>query len=188
MLTTNMYPFTNKMAVTGTRVRVPDLLPNHHRGFPVLPGARIVPPNTSYVLFKQINLAKSKLASADFAKRLTDWSSNCLVALIQEPAITLRGLLEFIPVGAQSFASLRPRTAIVATKDVSLWPLPAEYTSPDLAVCLWKTGDEHFPEIVLVSVYADTNNPSIPVELEKVTSYCGIKKLSLHHWRRHECI
>ena len=60
---------------------------------------------------------------------------------------------------------------------MSLWPLSAEYTSPDLAACLWKTGDKRFPEIVLVSVYADINNPSIPVELEKVTTYCGRQNL-----------
>ena len=60
------------------------------------------------VLFKQINLAKSKVASADFAKRLVEWSRCCLIAFLQEPATTPRGLLEFIPPGAQRFATLKP--------------------------------------------------------------------------------
>ena len=124
------------------------------------------------VLFKQINLAKSKLASAVFAKSLVEWSRCCLVAFLQEPASSTRGLLENIPPGAQKFAALHPRAAIVATQEVSLWPLPADYMSSDVAACLWKTGDDCFPEIVLISVYADINLNSVPTELERITNYC----------------
>jgi Reverse transcriptase (RNA-dependent DNA polymerase)/Endonuclease-reverse transcriptase len=148
-------------------------------GVSVVTSAHIPQPgsNPRCVLFKQINLAKSKVASADFARRLVEWSRCCLIALLQEPATTPRGTLEFIPPGAQRFATLKPRAAIVATKDALLWPLPAEYNSPDVASCLWKTGDDCFPEIVLVSVYADINNASVPRELELVTNYCGMRNL-----------
>ena len=131
-----------------------------------------------YVSFRQINLAKSKVASADFAKRLVEWSPCCLVAFLQEPATTPRGLLESIPPGAQRFAALKPRAAIVATKDLSLWPLSAEFTSPDVAACLWKTGIDLFPEIVLISVYADINNTdAVSPELARIATYCGMRNL-----------
>ena len=130
-----------------------------------------------YVSFKQINLAKSKVASAYFGDKLVEWSRCCLVAFLQEPATTSRGQLESIPPGAQRFSTLKPRAAIIATKDISLWPLPAEYSSPDVAACLWKTGADIFPEIVLVSVYADGNNASIPPELENVLNYCRRRNL-----------
>jgi Reverse transcriptase (RNA-dependent DNA polymerase)/Endonuclease-reverse transcriptase len=133
--------------------------------------------NSSCLLFKQINLNKSKVASADFAKRLVGWSQCSLIAFLQEPATTTKGLLESIPPGAQRYAALKPRAAIVATKEVSLWPLPAEYTSPDVVACLWKTGDERFPEVVLISVYADITTAPISLELANVVNYCGRRNL-----------
>ena len=89
----------------------------------------------------------------------------------------MRGLLEFIPPDAQRFSALKPRAAIVATKDVSLWPLPDEYTTPDVVACLWKTGVDRFPEIVLVSVYADGLQDAVSPELERLVAYCGSKNL-----------
>ena len=67
---------------------------------------------------------------------------------------------------------------IVATKDLSLWPLSAEFTSPDVAACLWKTGIDLFPEIVLISVYADINNTdAVSPELARIATYCGMRNL-----------
>jgi hypothetical protein len=133
--------------------------------------------NAPCFLFKQINPNKSKVASADFAKRLVGWSQSSLIAFLQEPATTTRGLLESIPPGAKRYAAVKPRAAIVATKEVSLWSLPAEFTSSDVVACLWETGNDQFPEVVLISVYADITTMPISSELANVINYCGRRNL-----------
>ena len=122
-------------------------------------------------MFKQLNLAKSKLASANFAQCLSQWSRSCLFALLQEPATTTAGKLQGVPPGAQQFAAVKPRAAIVATADLPLWPL-LDLISQDVAAVLWRTGDGRFPEVVIASIYADINKPAVPEELSRVVSFC----------------
>ena len=132
--------------------------------------------SSSCIQFKQLNLAKSKLASANFAQKFSSWSRSCLVAFLQEPAVTTSGRLQGVPPGAQSFAAAKPRVAVVATADLSLWPLP-DLTCQDAAAVLWRTNDRRFPEIVLASVYADITKPAVPKVMADITSFCSGRDL-----------
>ena len=133
------------------------------------------PKHPGSVLFKQLNLAKSKAAQASLAQHLVSWSCRPLFVFLQEPAIS-RGKVESIPRGLTCFATKNPRAAILATTDLQVWALPT-LTSPDVAACRWKTGNLNFPEIVVISVYSDINKPTISSELSKITTYCGTHHL-----------
>ena len=110
--------------------------------------------NSDTTQIKQINLQKSKVATANFTDCMVKWSRCALFALLQEPAITTRGKIESIPSGTQVFAAPHPRAAILATPGMSIWSLP-DLTSKDLVACTWLTGRPEAPEIVLISMYAD---------------------------------
>ena len=71
-----------------------------------------------HVLIKQLNLQKSKVATANFAKCMIEWSRCSLFALLQEPATTTKGKIEFLPPGTQVFAASQPCAAILATPDL----------------------------------------------------------------------
>ena len=117
------------------------------------------------IQFRQINLAKSKVATANFGSCMVKWSDNSLFALIQEPATTKRGRIESLPRGTQTFsAGLHPRAAVLATPELNVWAMP-EHTSRDVASCLWKTDSTDFPEIIIISVYSDINKDTISPEL-----------------------
>ena len=135
--------------------------------------------NDSCVLIKQINLQKSKVATANFTDCMVKWSRCALFALLQEPAITTRGKMESLPPGIQIFAAAHPRAAILATPGMSVWSLP-DLTSKDLAACTWLTGCPEVPEIILISMYADITiiNPISP-ELIAVTNYCESRGLPM---------
>ena len=129
------------------------------------------------VLVKQLNLQKSKIATANFSHKMTEWSRNSLFALLQEPAISKGGKIASLPRGVQVFAARHPRAAILATPGMDVWALPS-LTTPDVAVCLWKTGHPDFPTIAMISVYSDqTLKTSISMELQKITDYCASQEV-----------
>ena len=135
--------------------------------------------NSDTTQIKQINLQKSKVATANFTDCMVKWSRCALFALLKEPAITTRGKIESIPSGTQVFAAPHPRAAILATPGMSIWSLP-DLTSKDLVACTWLTGRPEVPEIVLISMYADGTllNP-ISRELIAAINYCESRRLPL---------
>jgi ribonuclease HI len=130
------------------------------------------------ILFKQINLAKSHAAQANLAKCLVEWSCLPLFVFLQEPATSKRGKILSLPRGTQVFSADEPRTAILATPDLKVWPM-SDFMSKDVATCLWKTDDALVPEIILLSVYADINKETISKELQEITNYCGTRHLPI---------
>ena len=63
----------------------------------------------------------------------------------------------------------RPRTAIYASKDLQIWPVPA-YMSRDVTTCIWLTGER---EIYVVSAYFDIQlEQVIPPKLQELMRYC----------------
>jgi ribonuclease HI/retron-type reverse transcriptase len=123
------------------------------------------------VIFKQINLQKSQTAMASLCDSMIKWSCSPLFVFLQEPA-TPGGKTGPVPRGTQVFATTDyPRAAILATPEMKIWPM-AEFTSRDVVACIWKSESEDFPEIVLISVYADGTTATISQELSKVTQYC----------------
>ena len=128
------------------------------------------------IIFKQLNCAKSKSATANFGNCITKWSSSPLFALLQEPATTTSGKLVSFPRGTQVFADgLHPRAAVLATPDLNVWAIP-EHTSRDVASCLWKTNSLQFPELIIISVYSDITKDTISPELQALVQYCGSTK------------
>ncbi|MDE3023336.1 MAG: hypothetical protein KGI54_16055 [Pseudomonadota bacterium] len=51
-----------------------------------------------------------------------------------------------------------------------------EFTTSDVAACLWHTGFSDHPNIVVISVYADITKPTISEELIKLLSFCASKR------------
>jgi ribonuclease HI len=128
---------------------------------------------------KQLNLAKSQIAMANLAKCLVDWSCSPLLVFLQEPwTPATSGRIGSMPRGTQIFSAHKPRAAILATPDLKLWPMP-DFTSQDVVAVIWKTGYARYPEIIVVSVYADINKDAVPMELINITKYCGDNNLPL---------
>src|SRR5712671_6366246 len=124
-----------------------------------------------FIFIKQINLQKSKLALANLASCLVEWSSTPFFVFLQEPW-TNNGRITSLPRGTQVFAAQHPRAAIVTTPEMNAWPMTGMMSS-DVAACIWKTGNKSVPEIVLISVYADINKKAVPAELAGIIKYCG---------------
>jgi hypothetical protein len=98
-------------------------------------------------LFKQINLQKSKIATANFGNCLVNWSRCSLFSLLQEPATTTKGRTKALPRGTQ-----HRRAAILAKTD----PTP---------------GNELSPEIIITSVNPVINKNAISDVLTNIVRY-----------------
>jgi ribonuclease HI len=123
-----------------------------------------------FISLKQINLQKSKLALANLSSCLVEWSSTPFFVFLQEPW-TYKGRIVSLPQGTQVFAADSPRAAILTSSEMKAWPMTGSM-SKDVAACIWKTGNKEFPEIVLISVYADINKEAVPAELAEIIKYC----------------
>ena len=68
-----------------------------------------------------------------------------------------------------------PRAAIYSSRNLNVWLLP-DFTSRDVTVCVWRTGDSCTPEILVASVYMDITLTSVwPEEFQKLVRYCNDK-------------
>jgi len=71
------------------------------------------------------------------------------------------------------------RAALFVSRDLNTWPVP-DFTSGDMATCLWKTEETGFPEIMVTSVYLDINYETVcPSILRKLIRYCKVRKKEL---------
>jgi hypothetical protein len=126
--------------------------------------------------FKQINLQKSGLASGNLAKSMINWSKLPLFVLMQEPAVQKGGSISGLPKGTQVFAGKTPRAAIAATRDLNAWAMD-DFTTNDIAACLWLTGQEEVPEIIIMSIYFDINKEVISCDVTRLLDYAELKQL-----------
>ena len=73
----------------------------------------------------------------------------------------------------------RPRSAIFASANLSLWKLP-NFTDEDVVTALWNTGNSNIPEIVVCSVYLDSNaQETVHPLLFRVARFCERKRFPL---------
>lgn len=126
------------------------------------------PPQT--IMFRQINLQKSKVATNNLSSCMHEWSKTPCIFFLQEPW-TYRDKVGISAFGIQSFAAKAPRAAVLVTSDLNVWAMD-EFTTKDVSACLWKTGLQDCPVIVLISVYSDINLPAVSTDLIKLVSYC----------------
>src|SRR6266496_610358 len=129
---------------------------------------------TNSVRFNQLNLQKSRVATANFSQCLINWSKLPCFALLQEPYTSTYGLVGFPRTSQMFFASKSPRAAIIASPDLKLWAMD-DFTTADISCCLWKTGHRQWPTIIVVSAYLDITKPAASPELEKLLIYCENK-------------
>ena len=145
------------------------------------------------VLFGQINLQKGYAGTSALMEHLMGCLSGRLqtglstkstcgtkgyqsfVVAVQEPPVRegkIKGFLSshrlFYDQSAQ-----QPRAAIYASRNIKLWLIP-EYTSGDVATCLWKLDDGK--EIYLTSTYMDIQHRDvIPVELQGLMRMASLR-------------
>ena len=107
------------------------------------------------VLIGQINLQRGTTGTCSLIKylsqRLQTNLSSFLIAL-QEPPVKEGKITGFGSLGNLYYdrsSPQRPRAAIIASKDLSIWPSP-KYTTGDVVTVLWKLRDT---EIFFVSTY-----------------------------------
>jgi len=66
----------------------------------------------------------------------------------------------------------QPQAAICASKDLQLWPM-TEFTDVDVVTCLWRNGQDHQGEIVIIFCYLGISLYCVwPQALKRVTSHC----------------
>ena len=69
-------------------------------------------------------------------------------------------------------ATRPPRAAIYASKDLDIWYMP-EWSTPDQATCMWKTGNPIIPTIIVTSVYFDiTAQSTVSATLARLSEHC----------------
>ena len=128
--------------------------------------------NSNRICFKQVNLQKSKLAMINLSVKAVDWSYNPLFLMLQEPWVSKSGKVGHLPRDVQLFAALNPRAAIVVMKELNVWAMES-FTHRDQAACLWKTGIEELPVIIIVSVYCDILKSIESPELIALLEFCN---------------
>ena len=69
-------------------------------------------------------------------------------------------------------ASRAPRADILASTDLDVWFQP-DFATPDLTVCLWKTGQPTTPHIYVASVYQEITVSTVSAALSKLVQYCN---------------
>ena len=150
---------TLRMAMSNKTVTRSDKIPILHNNTSAWEGS---------VLFKQLNLQKSELATTNLISNLVKWSDSSVLVFLQEPWTPKSGKISSLPRGTQMFSvpNAMPRSVILATPD-NIWQM-ADYTTKDTVSCTWKTGNALFPEIIIVSVYSDIKKDTIPIELKNV--------------------
>ena len=123
----------------------------------------------SKIIFHQINLHRSTYSNIELYQQLEPL--NKFISLIQEPHIT-RGRLTGSPRSLQTqCANDNPRVCIVHPRDFNLIPL-LHLSSRDVMTCLWETGQDTFPTIILISAYWDITHKAIPNKLIDSIYYC----------------
>jgi len=128
---------------------------------------------TKEVSFVQINLQKSKIASSIVSSKTIEWSSKPLFIALQEPWLLKGGTIGNRPRDVQIYAAPNSRAALMVTKDLHTWAM-SDFTSQDQAVCMWNTGNNEFPKIIVSSVYCDIKKPMISQELSKLIDFCNV--------------
>ncbi len=140
------------------------------------------------VLGAQINLQKGLTGTLSLMEYLrtalhtnppkNEGNINSFFICVQEPPLRNEKVIGFGKAHNLFYdqSSCRPRAAIYASKDLNMWLVP-EYTTGDMATCLWKTEKE---DILITSVYMDITNAAVwPPQLEKLLHHCARKKKEL---------
>ena len=136
------------------------------------------------VLGGQINLHKSAASTSSFVEYLASsmhtptkdqsGTPNSFLFALQEPWAPknrIAGLGARFHLEYDRTATRPPRAAIIASKDLNIWYMP-EWSNPDQATCLWKTGNPILPNIYVTSIYCDITTSTISPLLARLTSYC----------------
>jgi len=139
-----------------------------------------------YVLCGHINLQKGDLGAIALMQCLKlSMHTNTLkkedicafIVGVQEPPFSNNRIRSFNRENSlfyDHFAE-RPRAALYASRNLDLWPM-SDYTDADMASCLWKTGNNDIPEVVVSSIYMDiTNDEVCSSKLKKLTRFCHNK-------------
>ena len=128
-----------------------------------------------HVLGGQINLQHNHMGTPNLMRYLSEELRTFpFLLMVQEP-YSWKGKIAGFDRAHSLFydqSSPTPRTAIYASRDLHLWPMP-EFTTGDITTCLWLTGKPHLPKIIVSSVYMDHTNPQVwPEALSKLLRYC----------------
>ena len=124
--------------------------------------------NTKIILH-QINLHRSVYSNTELIKQLEPLQK--FITLMQEPHVT-RGRLTGSPRSLQTqSADVNPRACIVHPRDINLAPL-LHLSSRDVMTCVWETGQETIPQIILISAYWDITYREVPSKLKDSINYC----------------
>ena len=115
--------------------------------------------------------------------RSTLHTNPSFIYMVQEPYVREGKMIGFDKSHLLFYdhSSLTPRSAIYASKDLHLWPMP-EFTAKDITTCLWLTHQDHLPKVIIASVYMDHTDLKVwPDTLTKLLRYCrsGRHKLIL---------
>ena len=114
------------------------------------------------VVIHQINLHRSMYSNIELFKQLEPL--NKFISLAQEPHVT-RGKLTGSPRSLMTqCAGDNPRACIIHPRDINLAPL-LHLSSRDVMTCLWETGQDTTPTIILISAYWDITYKEIPSKL-----------------------
>ena len=121
------------------------------------------------ITIHQINLHHSMYSNIEFFKQIEPLKR--FISLIQEPHIS-GGKLTSSPRSLQTHCTgNNPRACIVHPRDINIAPLP-HLSSRDVMTCLWETGQNAHPRLMLISAYWDITHREIPIKLTNTIEYC----------------
>jgi len=137
-----------------------------------------------HVLSGHINLQKGDLGAVSLIQHLrtflrtdTNEVERSFLIGIQEPPIT-KGKIRSLSSEHNliyDHSSVRPRAAIYVSRDINFWPM-MEFSGPDIATGLWKTGQNYQKEVIVTSVYMDITNEGVwPSALGRLLDFCRRK-------------
>ncbi len=120
----------------------------------------------------QINLHRSKAASATLAKRMED--RQTFVVLVQEPWTCANKVCGRIPntnmyVGAQP--ARRPRACLYTSKNIKAWMM-AEFSDEDMVTIQITDTTNKNNKLIIASVYMAAENPAPPQKMEMLAVRC----------------
>ena len=123
----------------------------------------------SPIIIHQINLHRSKYANIELFKQVEPLKR--FISLTQEPHVT-HGRLTGSPRSLMTrCVGDDPRACVLHPGDINVAPL-VHLSSRDVMTCLWETGQDTIPKILLISAYWDITFRELPSKLIKSIEYC----------------
>ena len=140
--------------------------------------------SSDFVVFGQINCHKSDLPNLDLYTIVTSHVREKIPMIvgITEPHVGRR--ISYLPDRCliyQRTGADNARAALLSTADLNVQPM-AQFTGRDIATGFWNTGHNDMKNVVITSVYMDSNNSETipwPALFRKLVVYCYNKGLEL---------